>query len=65
MTTLGASCQANAIFFNHGQCCCAGSRLFVEEERPDAVVSGLAEIAKSIKVGSGKRSRRGSRFTGK
>src|SRR5215468_10619738 len=22
---------ANAIFFNHGQCCCAGSRLFVEK----------------------------------
>ena len=44
---------ANAIFFNHGQCCCAGSRLFVEEERFDAVVSGVAEIAKSIKVGDG------------
>jgi phenylacetaldehyde dehydrogenase len=23
---------ANAIFFNHGQCCCAGSRLFAERE---------------------------------
>ena len=44
---------ANAIFFNHGQCCCAGSRLFIEEERFDAVVSGVAEIAKSIKVGDG------------
>ena len=21
---------ASAIFFNHGQCCCAGSRLYVE-----------------------------------
>jgi phenylacetaldehyde dehydrogenase len=44
---------ANAIFFNHGQCCCAGSRLFVEDDRFDAVVSGVAEIAKSIKVGDG------------
>jgi phenylacetaldehyde dehydrogenase len=23
---------ANAIFFNHGQCCVAGSRLFVHRE---------------------------------
>ena len=23
--------SANAIFFNHGQCCCAGSRLFVHK----------------------------------
>ena len=44
---------ANAIFFNHGQCCCAGSRLYVEQDRFDDVVSGVAEIAKSIKVGDG------------
>ena len=44
---------ANAIFFNHGQCCVAGSRLFVEESRFDEVVEGVAEIAKSIKVGDG------------
>jgi phenylacetaldehyde dehydrogenase len=44
---------ANAIFFNHGQCCIAGSRLFVEQERFDDVVGGVAEIAKSIKVGDG------------
>ena len=35
---------ANAIFFNHGQCCVAGSRLFVEADRFDAVVEGVAEI---------------------
>ena len=29
---------ANAIFFNHGQCCIAGSRLFVEQDRFDDVV---------------------------
>ena len=44
---------ANAIFFNHGQCCIAGSRLYVEQDRFDDVVSGVAEIAKSIKVGDG------------
>ena len=44
---------ANAIFFNHGQCCVAGSRLFVQQSRYDEVVDGVAEIAKSIKVGSG------------
>src|SRR5260370_27094525 len=44
---------ANAIFFNHGQCCVAGSRLFVQESRFDEVVDGVAAIAKSIKIGSG------------
>src|SRR5580658_7869262 len=44
---------ANAIFFNHGQCCVAGSRLFVQEDRFDEVVDGVAEIAKSIKLGAG------------
>src|SRR5499426_3452085 len=44
---------ANAIFFNHGQCCMAGSRLFVQHNRFDEVVDGVAEIAKSIKIGSG------------
>jgi phenylacetaldehyde dehydrogenase len=44
---------ASAIFFNHGQCCCAGSRLYVEKEVFDQVVEGIAESAKKIKVGSG------------
>jgi phenylacetaldehyde dehydrogenase len=44
---------ANAIFFNHGQCCVAGSRLFVQRGRFDEVVDGVAEIAKSIKMGPG------------
>src|SRR5580700_8996850 len=34
---------ASAIFFNHGQCCCAGSRLLVERDIFDEVVSGVAE----------------------
>jgi phenylacetaldehyde dehydrogenase len=44
---------ANAIFFNHGQCCCAGSRLFAHKSIYDKVVSGVAEIAGKIKVGPG------------
>jgi phenylacetaldehyde dehydrogenase len=44
---------ANAIFFNHGQCCSAGSRLFVEQSVYDDVVSGVADHAKSINVGPG------------
>jgi phenylacetaldehyde dehydrogenase len=44
---------ANAIFFNHGQCCVAGSRLYVQRDRFDEVVDGVAEIAKSIKLGPG------------
>ena len=44
---------AHAIFFNHGQCCVAGSRLYVHQSRFDEVVDGVAEIAKSIKLGSG------------
>jgi phenylacetaldehyde dehydrogenase len=44
---------ANAIFFNHGQCCVAGSRLFVQQDRFDEVVNGVAEIAKGIKLGPG------------
>jgi phenylacetaldehyde dehydrogenase len=44
---------ANGIFFNHGQCCNAGSRLYVQKGAYDEVVAGVAEIAKSIKVAPG------------
>jgi phenylacetaldehyde dehydrogenase len=44
---------ANAIFFNHGQCCCAGSRLYVQKDVFDQVVEGVAERARKIKVGHG------------
>ena len=44
---------ANAIFFNHGQCCNAGSRLYVEKQVYDRVVEGVAEAASRIKVGAG------------
>lgn len=44
---------ADAIFFNHGQCCCAGSRLFVHSSQFDQVVEGVAEAARKIKIGPG------------
>ncbi|RMG55204.1 MAG: aldehyde dehydrogenase family protein [Acidobacteria bacterium] len=44
---------ANAIFFNTGQVCCAGSRLYVERAIFDRVVEGVAEHAKKLKVGPG------------
>ncbi|HVS27467.1 MAG TPA: aldehyde dehydrogenase family protein [Burkholderiales bacterium] len=44
---------ASAIFFNHGQSCCAGSRLYVEKVVFDKVVEGVAEYAKNIKLGPG------------
>jgi phenylacetaldehyde dehydrogenase len=42
-----------AIFANTGQVCFAGSRLFVERKAYDKVVSGLADFAKGLKIGSG------------
>ena len=44
---------ASAIFFNHGQCCCAGSRLYVQKSVYDEVVEGVAHHAREIRVGSG------------
>src|ERR1700678_2476008 len=44
---------ANAIFFNHGQCCCAGSRLFVQEKSYDRVLEGVSNAARAIRVGPG------------
>lgn len=40
-----------ALFFNHGQCCCAGSRLFVEEPLYKDFVEASVERAKKLKVG--------------
>jgi acyl-CoA reductase-like NAD-dependent aldehyde dehydrogenase len=42
---------AEAIFSNAGQVCVAGSRLYVEEPAFDAVVNGLTDYARKIKVG--------------
>ncbi|MDH6099146.1 aldehyde dehydrogenase family protein [Anabaenopsis sp. FSS-46] len=40
------------IFFNQGQCCCAGSRLFVEEKCYDEFVTKSVEAAKKRVVGN-------------
>ena len=44
---------ANAIFFNHGQTCSAGSRLYVHKSQFDKVVAGVSDLAKKIKLGPG------------
>jgi phenylacetaldehyde dehydrogenase len=45
--------SAMAIFFNQGQTCCAGSRLYVEEKSFDKVVEGVSQLASKIRVGPG------------
>jgi phenylacetaldehyde dehydrogenase len=42
---------AQHIFFNHGQSCVAGSRLYVQRAAFDRVVDGVAAAAKDIKLG--------------
>ncbi|MCU0758390.1 MAG: aldehyde dehydrogenase family protein [Steroidobacteraceae bacterium] len=44
---------ANAIFFNSGQVCVAGSRLYVHEKVFDRVLEGVAAYARGIKLGNG------------
>lgn len=39
------------LFFNQGQCCCAGSRLFVEESIHQAFVEKLVDRARQRKLG--------------
>src|SRR5271154_4996976 len=41
-----------ALFFNQGQCCCAGSRLFVEEKAYDEFVERSVARAKKRTVGN-------------
>jgi aldehyde dehydrogenase (NAD+) len=40
-----------ALYFNHGQCCCAGSRLFVQDKVYDRVVEQLAGRNRRYRVG--------------
>ena len=44
---------AMGIFFNQGQVCCAGSRLYVEKPAFDQVIEGLAKAAESMKIAPG------------
>ncbi len=45
--------STNAIFFNQGQICTAGSRLFVHKSIFDKVVDGVAQASKKFRVGPG------------
>lgn len=44
---------ANAIFFNAGQVCIAGSRLYVHRSIYDQVIEGVADYAKGLTIGHG------------
>jgi acyl-CoA reductase-like NAD-dependent aldehyde dehydrogenase len=44
---------AGAIFFNSGQVCYAGSRLYVQHGVYDQVVEGVSKIAGAMKLGNG------------
>lgn len=48
-----AAGAATAIFFNQGQVCCAGSRLYVQRKRFDSIVGDIASIATRMKLGNG------------
>ncbi len=50
---LAAQGAAQAIFFNQGQVCTAGSRLYVQAKSFDKVVGALAEAANNMRIGSG------------
>ncbi len=45
--------SSDGIFYNAGQACAAGSRLYVHDDVYDEVVAGIAEKARAIKVGDG------------
>ncbi|HUJ94433.1 MAG TPA: aldehyde dehydrogenase family protein [Terriglobales bacterium] len=45
--------SANAIFFNQGQNCVAGSRLFVHKSIFDKVIDGVAQQTKKFHIGPG------------
>jgi phenylacetaldehyde dehydrogenase len=45
---------ARAIFYNQGECCVAGSRLYVERAAFDEVVAGVAGEAAKLRCGDGR-----------
>ncbi len=53
------------LFFNQGQCCCAGSRLFVEEKVHDEFVDKLVEMNKTPQAGRSVRPRDRARPAGR
>jgi phenylacetaldehyde dehydrogenase len=50
---LAVKAVASGIFYNMGQVCTAGTRLYVEDGVADAVIDGLIHEAKSLKIGPG------------
>ncbi|WP_210492902.1 aldehyde dehydrogenase family protein [Patulibacter sp. SYSU D01012] len=44
---------ADGIFFNQGEVCTAGSRLYVQEAVHDEVVAGLVAAARRLRIGDG------------
>jgi phenylacetaldehyde dehydrogenase len=50
-TAIGGAAQA--VFFNSGQVCVAGTRLFAHKKVFDKVVEGVVDAANSIKLGPG------------
>ena len=48
-----AKSVANGIFFNQGQTCTAGSRLYAHASCFDRVVSAVIDVARKLKVGDG------------
>jgi phenylacetaldehyde dehydrogenase len=52
---LGAAIEGagSAVFYNQGEVCTAGSRLYVEESVLDQVVEGLKAVAGAFKIGDG------------
>jgi len=51
--TLTVPGAANAIFFNSGQVCVAGSRLYIQRKIFDQVLDGVAAVAANLKLGHG------------
>jgi phenylacetaldehyde dehydrogenase len=50
---VAAAGAAQAIYFNQGQVCCAGSRLYVHKKIFERVVADLASHANALKIGHG------------
>lgn len=44
---------AQSVFFNSGQVCFAGTRLFAPRKSMDQVLDGIAQVARSFKIGAG------------
>jgi phenylacetaldehyde dehydrogenase len=44
---------SDAIFFNMGQCCTAGSRLFVHKKVYDRILAGVSTAAAHLRIGPG------------